>query len=145
MKQDLQKKVERMLNEEQKRREVAIKWLQEITEILSKVAPDIWGDGEQNPFELEENSGIKAVFLGKQHLYFRYGAYRFRENKSFEDTGFYYGTIGWDGKNVIDLRGSEFWWAIRTILEWIPDVLELMEEKEISREELLEKIVRKEG
>lgn len=140
---NLQEKVQAMLDGETKRREVAIKFVNEITDILQPVAKDIWGANYQGGFE-------NTVWLSRQvkdkreytDTYFRYEEHE--GNQRYELVGFFQDTDCrnmpiW-GKRIEYLKGTEFWSAIRTIIEWIPYVSELMDSRSASREELLSKI-----
>ncbi|MFA5764481.1 MAG: hypothetical protein WC915_06765 [archaeon] len=126
-----------MLDGETKRRETALQFITEVTEILLPVAKDIWGKGNS---ELSPNVvWINREEKGKREFtdyYFRYA-----ENKN-ENEGFFFdpNDCGTWGTLIEDLRGSDFWSAIRAIIEWIPYVSELMDTRSASREELLSKI-----
>jgi hypothetical protein len=138
----LEKKVEAMLNGEKKRREVAIQWLGKVEAILIPVAPDIWGDGKTNdhtaatPVKNQENTDTVYYMY-----YFRYEKHEGEYDTEY--TGFYYGAMYdnddcvW-GQPVAELKGTDFWHAIRTIVEWIPVVEKLLDEKSQSREKLCE-------
>lgn len=140
----LQERVEKMLNGEKKRRDIVKKWLAEVTEILEDAGEDIWGRGVCFGVDVPTYTTdvLKVDKDGKKReteIYFRYVAHQGRD--STEYPGFYYnGQYNTWGADVEDLRGREFWYCIQCILEWIPIVLEAMEKREISREELLAKI-----
>jgi len=126
-----------MLQGEQKRRGIALRWVDEVTSILSDVGADIWGMGTSVYGEYTE-----AIYIGNNGIYFRYKTH-YGKYPLQEDMGFYFQEQGYSliwGKEIEEMRGKHFWWAIRCILEWLPEVLKLMEEKEISREALLKKL-----
>jgi len=131
-----------MLDGEKKRREIALKWLEEVTEILKPAAKDIWGSGVNfgGGMETYTTDILKIDKNGNKKeagIYFRY-------KKMYEEySGFYDDTstdCNINGTAVEDLRGKDFWYAIQVIIDWIPQVLEAMEKREISRQQLLEKI-----
>lgn len=138
---NLQEKVQAMLDGETKRRETALKFINEVSEILVPVAKDIWGTGNSNEFE-------NVVWLSRKEkdkreytdIYFRYESHS--GNSRYELEGFFLGTNGnplW-GKKVEWLKGTDFWSAIGIIMDWVPYVAELMDLRSVSREELLSKI-----
>jgi len=139
---NLQERVQRMLDGEKKRREIALKWLEEVTEVIKPVAEDIWGSGVNfgGGMETYTTDILKIDKEGKKReagIYFRY-------KKLYEEyTGFYDDTncnCNTNGTPIEDLRGKDFWYSIQVIIDWIPQVLEAMEKREISRDQLLEKI-----
>lgn len=143
---NLQERVEKMLEGETKRRETALKWLQEIESILIDVAEDIWGSGisyygdEEGTYTVDL---VKTAKNGKKEdsgIYYRYRTHN-GEN-CWEDTGFLYEKSGYNfwGKPVENVRGKEFWYAIQIIIDWLPQVVEAMDKREESREKLLQKI-----
>ena len=125
--QDLLLRVKKMLDGEKKRREVACEFLDKVQEILLPVASDIW------PCKISCERSTDAVQV-QIDIYFRWGSHAGQNH--FEIPGFYFGNMYW-GENVIGVRGSHFWYAIRCIVEWIPELIELMNRKEISREMLI--------
>lgn len=135
----LQEKVQTMLEGERKRRKVAIKFIESITEILVPVAEDIWGDNDQG---MTKNS----VWISKDEKGQRkYTDYYFRYSESkHESEGFYFSSesIADFGVNIKDLRGADFWSAIRIIYDWVFYVMDLMESRSDGREKLLDKIKR---
>ncbi len=141
---NLQARVEKMLAGEQKRREVALKWLEEVEEILIDVAEDIWGRGVCYGYDCPTYTvDITQIRDGKKKdagFYFRYATHRGHDQKEYY--GFYKadGEMNVWGTEIEDLRGSTFWHAIQVILEWLPQVIEAMEKREESREQLLQKI-----
>jgi hypothetical protein len=148
---NLQDKVQKMLEGETKRREIASQWLSEVKEALLPVAEDIWGSGIRDfdgspyyaigiPTPKVHKGGDDPTSSG---LYFRYKEHE--GSTKIETPDFYYDK-GSDemplwGVWIEDFRGANYWGMIRTILEWIPTVLELMEKKAISRENLIAKLV----
>lgn len=144
---DLQEKVQKMLDGEAKRREIAIKWLQEVEKILLPVAHDIWGDGDDpyNSFDITNSVKIinknKEGKIDKTDFYFRYETH-YGTNNNVEHSGFYLSDSGelWWGKNIKDLYGKDFWYVIQIVMEWLPIVAENMEKRSEGREALLAKL-----
>lgn len=142
--QKLCEKVEAMLDGEKKRREVALRFVQELTEIMVEVAPDIWGE-EVIVWVKEE--GFTPFMYFRPHVRSKQMHKRdydqncdtYYEYTEYE--GFYVTDsdecFGEDNFNIEDLRGSEFWKAIREIIEWIPRVMETIDERQASRDKLL--------
>lgn len=143
---DLKEKVQAMLDGEKKRREIALKWLSEVEEILLPVAEDIWGNGDtwaggmftgtRSLTKKNKDGNIKET-----EIYFRFK--NFEGTNDIEYTGFYDGSeceMNTWGKLIEDLRGKEFWYAIQIIIDWIPQVIEIMDKRQISREQLLSKL-----
>lgn len=138
---DLKGKVQAMLDGEKKRREIALKWLEELTAILGPVANDIWGSGVTYGGDLKTWTAdvTKVDKEGKKKetgIYFRY------ESHHDEFEGFYQNNdyINFSGTSINDLKGKDFWYAIQVIIDWIPQVMDAMEKRNISRNELLKKI-----
>lgn len=137
--QELSEKVQAMLDGEKKRREVALEFVNRLTEILEPVAQDVWGVGY-------EHCGAVYVWrLRKDNdkrentdIYFRYKTHY--GEKDSETIGFYDGEMKggpyW-GTPIEDLRGKDFWYAIQVLIEWVPLVAALMEKQAASRQELL--------
>jgi len=141
---NLQERVQRMVDGERKRREVALRFLQEVQEILEPAAPDIWGTGEGEPDCENYVTLTRLTEDGKKKktgIYFRYRNH-YGTNET-EYPGFYdhshYGYGCW-GKPVEDMKGRDFWYCIQVIIEWLPQVAKQMEKKSAGREALLEKI-----
>lgn len=123
----LQVKVQSMLDGEPKRRAIALQFVEKVTEILAPVADSIF-------MRCREFGGVKA--FGRD-LYFRwethYGA------SETETIGFYvkYDEYPVWGQDLSSVKGTEFWLAIRDIVEFIEIVSEKIDEKEAAREKLL--------
>jgi len=141
---DLQDRVQKILKVEAKRRDIALKWVCEIKDILLPISEDIWGTGEN--FGGIPSSTITLTEFNKDKkeedtsIYFRYNNYDIIET---EYVGFYDNSFTncnlW-GKSLEDLRGKDFWYAIKVILGWIPQVIEAMDKREERRNALLAKI-----
>ena len=69
-------------------------------------------------------------------FYFRYEKH-ITERKD-EDTGFYY-SIEYPlwGTTIEDLKGADFWNAIRCIINWVPVLVEIIDNRNNSRDQLL--------
>ena len=145
MRKELQEKIEKMLQGEQKRREVGKEFLRELTEELSSVCRELYGESGQGGRYSEPS---EATWLWKEKegkreytaVYFRYGTHP--GTRESEIPGFYFcesGSAYW-GKAIESQKGKDFWWAIRTIVEWLPFLAKEIEEKTTSREKLVEKL-----
>ena len=139
--ENLQSKVQSMLDGEKKRREVAIKFTNVLHDILIDVAEDIWGSGENR--EIDGTSTIRNKDKESKNkptnCYFRYEKH-IGERKD-ENTGFYlidgmYGLPLW-GTEIADLKGADFWNAIRCIINWVPVLVEIIDNRNSSRDQLL--------
>ena len=120
----LQASVEKTLANEAKRRAIALHFVEGLYEVLFPAAADIWGDGEEG----------HIIWIKEHHLYLRYG----KDDEKSEEKGIYFSNTcpKW-GRSIESLTGSDFWEAIRVVAEWIPTVIEILNEKEQSREEVL--------
>lgn len=136
----LQDKVTAMLEGEKKRREIALKFISELQEILEPVAETVWGSGEVE--ESGKAAWIRNKIEGqnkKTGYYFRYGTYSGSNNKEY--IGFYeinsmYGLPLW-GNDLTDLKGADFWNAIRSIVNWISVLIETIDNRNNSRDKLI--------
>jgi hypothetical protein len=139
----LQEKVQAMLDGEKKRREKAFKFLDELQNILEEVAEDIWGTGDHREYKgsvwvrNKKNDKNEAT-----EFYFRYieyeGSNRYECNgflKSGYDCSVYEYPL-W-GEKIKDLKGSNFWNAIRCIIGWIPILIETIDNRSDSRNKLI--------
>jgi hypothetical protein len=135
-----------MLEGEQKRREIALRWVAEIENILEPAAEDTWGGGVMY-YDYDPTYTIDVTKIDKEGKKKETGIYyRYREHVGqtrVDGCGFYQNNGGegnvW-GASLNKLRGREFWYAIQCIIEWIPQVIDAMDKREESRQELLEKI-----
>jgi hypothetical protein len=141
--QQLQERVQRMLDGEKKRREVALKWLQEVESILLDSAMDIWGmyGGANNYYDQYTVNVTKIDKDGNESdtsIYFRYVSSKGETEGFYDKMGNNQYNI--DGESIEYLSGSEFWGDIKTIINWIPLVVKEIDNKEESRNDLLRKI-----
>ena len=123
----LQSRIEQMLSGEKKRREVALKFIDEVTDIVKDIAPVIFSSKE-----------TAATYVNNSVLYFRWDNHAGRETA--ELPGFYFdtehGNPYW-GDPLEDQYGPRFWGGIRTIIEWLPTIIDRIDEKEASRDKLI--------
>lgn len=142
----LQEKVQEMLNGESKRREIAIKWLEEVAEVLLPVATHIWGSGDFAKGRGSSDEYTKTISYKdtQQQLFFRYKIFDINDKYEGRITypiGFYYGEYNnSNGTALTEINGKEFWSAIQKIMDWIPDVIDAMDKRNISRDELVSKL-----
>ena len=141
--ENLRTKVQQMLNGERKRREIALKFAEQVSEILEPVAPDIWGHGapgDPGDTVWVTKKDEKTGKLKTTNIYFRYSEWK--GLNATEYPGFYLENK--DGRGLMvrgtpieELRGKQFWYVIQSVLEWIPIVAEAIEKREHSRNQLL--------
>lgn len=135
----LENKVQSMLDGEKKRREVGIEFINKVAEIMEDVATDIWGTGSNCEFE-------NIVWLtrinkeGKKQettIYFRWEEHN--TQNGCEEVGFY-DSIEYPvwGTDVTEQKGADFWYAVQVIKDWIPQVIEMIDKREKSRQTLLD-------
>ena len=137
--EQLQEKVNEMLNGEKKRREIALKWLEKVTETIKPVCFELYGNANKtdNIYHDDTNAVWLRINNERKKYYFRYGDH-WGENPRNEGPGFY-GSISepyW-GDPVEDMKGSDFWEAIRTIMRWLPELQNLIDAKQQNREEII--------
>lgn len=138
---NLQEKVEKMLEGEKKRREIALKFLDELQEIIYPVAETIWGEEGDGEYYIPNSTycvWVRNFDEKKQKniatcVYFDYGY----DSKEFYHTR---EEFPGNGSPVKYLKGIEFWHCIQQIINWIPVVIKAMEKRELNRENLLKKI-----
>lgn len=143
--EDLKNRINKMLEGEKKRREIAIRWLQEVEDIVLPLAIDMWGedDDENSASDCPNSVWLRNKEKKQINLYFRYKIHHGTNQK--EETGFYQTDGGnymacW-GTLINELRGNYFWWAIRSIMEWVELLVETITVKEEAREKLIKKII----
>ena len=131
--ESLQNRIEQMLKGEKKRREIAIKWLNEIDDILQPLMPQLY-----LPYEFAGNAAFIPAKIGtNKNVYFRWGC----------GNGFYSLTtsnmeckIPKGGTELYEIYGKEFWYCVRCIVEAIPLWVAKIDEKNIAREKLIAKL-----
>jgi len=137
---DLQDKIQKMLNGEKKRKEVALNFLKEFENILEEVAESVWGSGECEDYIYTTWVRNKKSGQNKAtDYYYRYKIWEAEEEEEDEYPGFYKSESGYTtwGKQVEDLKGGDFWDAMRCIIEWIPVLVEIIDGRNESRNQLL--------
>ena len=141
----LEQKISQMIEGEKKRRSVAIEWLNKVTKTIFPVMVDLFGDAEtlENTYDENDNTLVLKVKETTTNIYFRYiSHYGEREE---EGVGFYtisepeYETT-W-GDPVKFQKGNDFWRAVRTIMDWLPEFENLIESKGKSRNNLVSKLL----
>ncbi len=143
---DLQQKVQAMIEGENRRRDIALKWVKEIEQILLPVAVHIWGeDGDGGDGVPGGSVWIRNYSETKKKnicidAYFRYASI----HQGSEGTGFYVQSFGipipCDGERIEYKKGYDFWSTIEAILKWLPIVIEAIDKRSASRDALLKKI-----
>ena len=139
---NLQDRVQSMLDGERKRRDIALKWISGIVELLVPVSEDLWGvDNYFGDYTTNISPDDKTIEMKYRWLYFRYKKHV--TDYGDEEVGFYENTLNesnYGGDTIKSLRGEDFWEAVKAIIEWIPKVIYMIEGKEKYRLALLEKI-----
>ena len=126
----LRSKAEIFQQEESARRERALLFIKKLCDVLCPLANSVLTG---NDFQ------EKTFSIGESLVYFRWIA--FECSPKIEMPGFYVkqgklrGNI-W-GEPLSLVEGTKFWGAIRTIVDWLPELRSLLDEKDESRERLL--------
>ena len=142
---ELQKRIERMLEGEKKRREVALKFVEKFEKTLEPIACEMWNPGTENDRKVVEYTA-KWVWRLKDEkrkytdLYYRYE--HWYGNNDDESIGFYF--VGenreaipiW-GEPLENIKGKDFWYCIQLLIEWIPELTKLVDKKNDSRNKLV--------
>lgn len=134
---ELEEKVLKMIEGEKKRREIAIRFLEELGNLLQPVGEDLDNNGDRM-FIGTINFTIvpKVYYRYKKHV----GA------SAVEKPGFYFSEDGFPlwGEPLEEIKGDDFWNAVKTIIENIPKLAQKLEKKQEVREKLLSLINLKE-
>jgi len=137
--QTLEEKVQGMLEGEKKRREVGIEFINKVTEIIETIASNIWSNNR-----IDEDYSIYVTTINKEgkkrntNIYFRWE--NWEGVNDTEEIGFYLdvNNSGFWGKNVIGLRGADFWYSVQVIKDWIPQIVDAIDKREKSRQQILD-------
>lgn len=121
--ENLQERVNRMLNGEQKRREIAVKWLEEIEAILTlEFCEQLFGTDP-----LWQHTTIKDDLV-----------YRYEDDSV---VGFSYFSDCYEYSDYLtNIKDNNFWDSIAKIIDWIPKLVQVMDSAENRRDRLLSKI-----
>jgi hypothetical protein len=136
---DLQDKIQKMLNGEKKRREIAGEFLNEFKNILQEeVAETIWGSEDSDVgCVVWVRNKVQGAYQ-KTDYYYRYDTWE--GVNSNECSGFYKedntGSPVW-GTEIIDLKGADFWAAMRCIIGWVEVLVEIIDGRNESRDKLI--------
>jgi hypothetical protein len=132
---ELTKRIKKMLEGERKRRDIALSFLSFLKEELPEVCRKIYG--ESGKYESVPNPAVWVRKDGEK-IYFRYSP--LVEDR--EEIGFYYSIIeNYRGEPIETFSwGRDFWYAIKTIIEWLPLLVKEIEKRELSRDKLVEKM-----
>lgn len=127
---ELEEKVLKMLEGEKKRREVAIKFLEKLGDLLQEVGEDL-----DNNADMIFKGTINFTAVPK--VYYRYKKHIGKDAN--EEVGFYFSEDGYPvwGEPLEEVKGEEFWNAIKIIIESIPKLAQRLKEKEEVRERLV--------
>lgn len=144
---ELQKRIERMLEGEKKRREVALKFVEKFEKTLEPIACEMWNPGTENDIKADANNTAVWVWRVKDekrrltNLYYRYERWYGTDDE--ESPGFYFvgennhGMPVW-GEPLECVKGKDFWYCIQLLIEWIPELTKLIDKKNDSRNRLVE-------
>lgn len=113
-------KVKTMIEGEKKRREIARKWLAEITPILEELSEELWGSSPELWYRSIDDT-----------LMFVYG------DKCAWEAGFYLYQ-----EDIEDYRGRVYWMTVEAILDWLlNNVIPSIDCQSKYRDQILSKIV----
>ncbi|MEQ6359436.1 hypothetical protein V7D15_06965 [Thermoanaerobacter thermohydrosulfuricus] len=134
---ELEEKVLKMLEGEKKRREVAIKFLEKLGDLLQEVGEDL----DNNSDRIFKGT-INFTVIPK--VYYRYEKHVGKD--ASEEVGFYFSEDGYPvwGEPLEEVKGADFWNAIKAIIENIPKLAQRLEDEEKVRERLVSLINLKE-
>ena len=123
---------------EVKRREQAVNYLKKLTLILAPAFEEIIGE------DISDGNSILTTY--HNDMYFRYIEYYNSDN--MEDIGFFVDQSGHNvwGTDLEEIRGSEFWYRIEQVIDWVnyylPEFINDLEQNRERRSEQLEKLVK---
>ena len=135
----LQTRVEKMINDEKKRRQVAIEWLERVTEALTEPCVEVLGDmGTYVGYDVFAVSIWDTNPAGEKqykNVYFRYenGIGFYIDNESDELLQF--------GEPLENIKGANFWAALKKIINWLPLIEADLEKRSNSRQLIIEKLL----
>jgi len=144
---NLQERVQKMLDGETKRREVALEWLRELSDILAPVSADIWGKNDFGHPCLD--NAIRLTIKGNDgeihfsDMLFRYGTYTMENGTVRNEFGFQrwdFSAVEFIVDNIDTLKGKDFWLGIHAIMGWLPIAIKAMDAEENSRNALIVKL-----
>ena len=143
---DLQTRIEKMLEGEKKRREVALRFVEELEEILMPITELLWGhEAEYDKKNDPEYTCVSIWRVNKNgqkittDLYFRFEGWQGIDDA--EEAGFYLlpdyrcDITVW-GDKLENIKGKDFWYCIQLLIEWIPQLSELIDKENESRDRL---------
>jgi len=138
--QQLKEQIERMLAGEQKRREVALRFLSVALETITPACIEIFGiDGEWDN-GVAGGAWLRTASKGGFHTADGIIIWKSKTELGKQRgwlPGFYFGFAQEDPEK---LRGPEFWNGIREVVEFIDYIQERLDKQAESRESLVEKI-----
>ncbi|NNG67534.1 hypothetical protein [Caldanaerobacter subterraneus] len=135
---ELEEKILRMLEGEKKRREIALKFLDELGNLLQMVGEDLDNNGDRM-----FKGTINFTIIPK--VYYRYEKHVGKD--AVEETGFYFSEDGYPvwGEPLEDIKGEDFWYALKVIIENIPKLVHKLEKEEKVRDKIVSLINLKEN
>lgn len=148
---NLIERLQEVQTKEVKRKDTAVRCLEELTQILAPIMLEIEGEEVDPPFDHYSTEAIwiptwnkekNRYDLSNTSLYFRYDIHN--GDYKNEDEGFYIesrqGQPLW-GTDLLDVRGTTFWTQVKIITDWVINYLpEYIENKDKSRDKRLEQL-----
>jgi hypothetical protein len=113
---NLELRMQKMVDGEKKRREVAIKYVEKFEEFMDANRETIWGDDKH--IVIDEDSG------------FFYNAWRSDINDCFK--GFHF-----EGECLSEQKGRGFWVGIKQLLNYSKELEKIIDTKETFRNDLI--------
>ena len=133
---NLQTKIDKMISGERKRRDIALKWLDDLTKRLSPLCLKLLGSNEINSFEFD-------YVIRFQNIYFRYNSI-YNDYRQYTDyEGFYFISINGYIKftdSVKDIKGDRFWEAIKEINKNIPVLIDTLQKQNNKKDTLIQEL-----
>ena len=127
---ELKARIERMLDGEQKRREVALRFLDAAQEVIIPACIEIYGAGD------EDEMIVGGTYIGHPQES-SCGLFFWATSRDGWKPGWYFGP---GAIPDIDARGKMFWGGVRQAVEFIDYIDQRLQAQEKSRESLVEKI-----
>ena len=135
----LQERVKKMVDGEQKRREVALEWLDKVTSVLEEPCYEVLGN--MSKYWGEETFAVSVWHIKGEKK--TYHSVFFSYENTGSPAGFYMADPSDDTFITVhalkDTIGSDFWRAIKNIITWLP----LIEADLLSRSKVRNLIVEK--
>jgi hypothetical protein len=127
----LLEKLQRISEKEKKRRQDAIKYLEQITDAIAEPLGELFGQLPDGDIEQTSTEAVWVPRFNKEsgeysfrvtRLYFRYGMHYGQDAREYP--GFYInpGCLFW-GEDLTKVKGTLFWEAVKQICDWLTNYL----------------------